>query len=101
MAQKLNSWTSEQIRHVYEVFGQSLMEYEGIAQRLGFELPLDKEIARLTDMRLDRAEIVCRMFLDIKRINAHLQVLDTEIKRRRASIIHDGSKWFDIRGPKS
>lgn len=83
---KIKQWTWPQLLSVYKNYGDLMTEYLEIAKRLGFMLPLQREVARLSKMHPDRAEIVSRTFLHVTRINTHLLTLEREIERRSALV---------------
>lgn len=82
----LKNWKIQEIYEVYKIYGGMLKENEGIAKRLGITLPLDIRPDQLRIINSQRAEIVSRLFLDVKRLNTQLAALDREIARRNVLV---------------
>lgn len=82
----LANWNIQEIQGVYKIYGNMLKEYEGIANRLGIELPVKIEPGQILAINSQRAEIVSRMYLDVKRLNTQLAALDREIARRNVLV---------------
>lgn len=86
MERSLNKWSWQEIIDVYRAYGQQMTEHLELAKRLGFRLPLQSEVSRLRNMHPDRADVVSRTFLHVKRIDHQLDTLEREIERRSALV---------------
>jgi hypothetical protein len=78
----LRSWNLSDLNRAYLVYAEQLAECQRLALVFKFEMPLQVEIRRLNIMPLDRALVVSKLFLDVRRVHTHLLVLEREIGRR-------------------
>lgn len=78
----LHKWKWEDLNRVYISYAEQLAECQRIALVFKFKMPLQYEIKRLHIMPLDRALVVSKLFLDVRRVHTHLLVLEREIGRR-------------------
>lgn len=79
----LRNWSTKSLVDTYVVYGRQLSECQRLAKTFNFALPLDRELKGLREMPLNRALVVSKLYLDVRRVNSHLVTLDHEIERRR------------------
>lgn len=77
MAQKsLSSWSWQSLHRVYKTYGLQLGKYAAVDQRV--KVPRKIDIAYPDSNNL----FIIRFWRDVNRIDAHLKVMEKEIKRR-------------------
>lgn len=76
------SWKN--LQSMLEIYAKQLIDYRDLGQRIGLKLPIEREFEQggLRNMSLDRATIVSKWFLDVKRIYNHIDTINAEIARR-------------------
>lgn len=76
------SLTTKQLVDMYLEYATELAQCQRIAKAFKFKLPLNREIIELYNMPYLRSIVVSKLFLDLKRITYHLDLLNREIERR-------------------
>jgi hypothetical protein len=86
MVRSLNSWSWFEIQQAMKYYNNRFQEIKNLAERLEIKFPLHIAIEGISEMHPDRAEIVSRMFYEVKGMADHVDLLNREIKRRNALI---------------
>ncbi len=88
MQPKLASTSWQDLGGLLSVYAKQLIEYKELADRIGLQTPIEREFENggLRNMPLDRAKIVSKWFLDVKRLYAHIDVINAEIRRRKTLV---------------
>ncbi len=80
------AWSWNKLITEYRHFRAERRDTLALAKRLGITLPLQNEMAHIEQMHADRAEIVSRAYLNVKRVSHHLNQIEAEIERRNALV---------------
>lgn len=88
MQPKLASTSWQDLGAMLSIYAKQLIEYRELADRLGLKTPIEREFedSGLRNMSLDRATIVSKWFLDVKRLYTHIDVINAEISRRKTLV---------------